>query len=156
LLRDAAANALWESVYPLLSEPRPGLLGAVTSRAEAQVMRLAALYCLLDCRKWIQADHLNAALTVWRYCEQSAAYIFGESMGDPVAENLLQALKDAGDEGLTLTQIRREVFSNRVSAEVYNEKLTTLARAGLVMIKPGPKPRGREVWIAASSQSEME
>jgi hypothetical protein len=155
LLRDAAANALWESVYPLLSEPRPGLLGAVTSRAEAQVMRLAAIYCLLDCQKWIQAEHLNAALTVWRYCEQSAAYIFGESMGDPVAENLLQALKDAGEEGLTLTQIRRTVFSNRVSADVYNDKLTILSRAGLAMVKPGPKSGGREVWIATPGGSDI-
>ena len=150
LLRDVEANTLWENVYPTLSEPRPGLLGAVTSRAEAQVMRMAALYCLLDQDRYIGADHLKAALAVWKYCEQSAAYIFGDSMGDPVAETLLQSLKDAGTDGLTLTQIRRNVFSGRVSSDVYNEKLTTLARAGLAIVKPGLKSGKTQVWVASS------
>jgi hypothetical protein len=48
--RDAEARRLWHAVYPELSEGRPGLLGAVTARAEAQVTRLALLYALLDRR----------------------------------------------------------------------------------------------------------
>lgn len=48
---------IWESVYPELSEGESGLLGGVTSRAEAQTMRLAMLYALLDCSYAIEADH---------------------------------------------------------------------------------------------------
>src|SRR6185295_646505 len=44
LKRDADTRAMWGTVYAELSEGKPGLLGAVTSRAEAQVMRLASLY----------------------------------------------------------------------------------------------------------------
>jgi hypothetical protein len=44
LWRDAGARELWHRVYPALSNGRPGLLGAVTARAEAQGVRLAALY----------------------------------------------------------------------------------------------------------------
>lgn len=150
LLRDADANKLWESVYPMLSDARPGLLGAVTSRAEAQVMRLAAIYALLDQSKYITAEHLNAGLAVWSYCSQSAAYIFGDSMGDPDAEKLLLALQDAGDEGLTLTQIRRNVFSGKVGKDLYNDKLEMLARAGLAALKPGPRPHGKQTWIATT------
>src|SRR5262249_41159737 len=39
--RNEDARALWIDVYPDLADGKPGMLGAVTSRAEAQVMRLA-------------------------------------------------------------------------------------------------------------------
>ena len=81
--RDDEAKALWKQVYAELSEGKPGLLGAVTARAEAQVMRLACLYAILDLSELIKLDHILAGLSVWNYCEQSARYIFGESLGDP-------------------------------------------------------------------------
>jgi hypothetical protein len=46
--RDAAARDLWHDRYPGLSQLRPGLRGAATSRAEAQVLRLSAIYAALD------------------------------------------------------------------------------------------------------------
>ena len=45
--RDHAARAIWFDIYESLSRERPGMLGAVTSRAEAQVVRLSLLYALL-------------------------------------------------------------------------------------------------------------
>ena len=42
------ACGAWEAAYTDLSEDRHGLLGAITARAEAQVIRLALLYSLLD------------------------------------------------------------------------------------------------------------
>src|SRR5262249_49031696 len=41
-----AAAAAWAAAYSDLSADRPGLLGAVTARAEAQVIRLALIYAL--------------------------------------------------------------------------------------------------------------
>ena len=46
--RDPEARALWAEVYPELSSGKPGLLGAMIARAEAQAMRLACLYAVLD------------------------------------------------------------------------------------------------------------
>ena len=46
-----------------------GLYGAVTSRAEAQVVRLSLIYALLDCSPVIRQEHLLAALALWEYCE---------------------------------------------------------------------------------------
>jgi hypothetical protein len=79
--RDEEARELWCKVYAELSEGKPGLLGAVTARAEAQVMRLACLYALLDLSNIIRLEHLSAGLALWGYCEQSARYIFGETQG---------------------------------------------------------------------------
>jgi hypothetical protein len=104
LERDEYARRAWCAVYEQLSEGKPGLLGSVTSRAEAQVVRLSLLYALLDCSPMICAEHLEAALAVWDYCEASAKYVFGDTLGDPVADAILTALK-AAPEGLTRTDI---------------------------------------------------
>lgn len=147
MLRDGAANALWEEVYPVLSEPKPGLLGSVTSRAEAQAMRVACVYALLDRSKWIRRHHLEAGLAFWHYCEQSAAYIFGDALGDPDAEKLLSALRDSGGAGLTLKQIRREVFRGHRNTEQIAATLTLLARSGLAAMEvvPGTR-RPTTIW----------
>ena len=44
----AEAEALWDAVYPLLSKGQPGMLAAICARAEAQTVRLASIYALLD------------------------------------------------------------------------------------------------------------
>jgi hypothetical protein len=59
--RDAAARELWQDCYPALSQLRPGLRGAATSRAEAQVRRLSAIYAALDSTPVIGLPHLQAA-----------------------------------------------------------------------------------------------
>ena len=88
---DTAANA-WKAVYEQLSAGQQGLLGAVTSRAEAQCIRLALLYALLDGMASIDLRHIKAALAVWEYAESSAAHIFGASLGDSVSDEILRAL----------------------------------------------------------------
>src|SRR5262249_32262647 len=70
--RGDKARAIWREVYPDLSEGKPGLFGSITSRAEAQTMRLACVYALLDASSVVSAEHLLAALAVWQYCEDSA------------------------------------------------------------------------------------
>ena len=86
---DEDARKLWHEVYAELSEGKPGMLGAMIARAEAQVVRLASVYALLDKSTTICKPHLKAALEVWRYCDDSCRYIFGESLGDPLADKLI-------------------------------------------------------------------
>jgi hypothetical protein len=106
-------------VYAQLSAGRPGLLGAMTARAEAQVMRLACLYALGDRSTDIKLAHLQAALDVWRYCFDSARYIFGDRLGDPTADEIRRALRVAGEGGLTRSEILYEVFQrNRQAGEI--------------------------------------
>jgi hypothetical protein len=59
-----------------LSQGRPDVYGAATSRAEAQVLRLSAIYAALDCSPLVEACHLQAALAVWDYCLASARLFF--------------------------------------------------------------------------------
>lgn len=130
MVRDQDARELWRQVYPKLSAGKPGLLGAVTGRAEAQVMRIACVYALLDCTSTIGRDHLEAALAVWHYAEQSAEFIFGDSLGDPVADELLRALK-SDPAGMTRTDINHHFGRNKSSREL-GRALGVLLEYGLI------------------------
>ena len=149
----APAQEQWKAVYSKLSAPQPGLLGAVVARGEAQVVRLALTYALLDGSGQIDVPHLQAALAVWEYCETSAAFIFGDLLGDPVADEIARALQHAGPVGMTRTAIR-DLFGRHRSADRIGAALALLAtrgRARLESRSTGGRPV--EIWFAAREQS---
>ncbi len=90
-----AARDLWGREYSNLTADRAGLFGLVTSRAEAQVLRLSLIYSLLDRDESIDAAHLTAALGVMRYVEESARHVFGDATGDPLADAIDDLLRTA-------------------------------------------------------------
>lgn len=144
-----AARVIWAAVYPTLSEGFPGLLGAVTARAEAQCIRLATIYAMLDNVSDIDAPHLRAALAVWKRCEASARYIFGSALGDPTADEILRALRAAGDAGLTRTSISYDLFKRHKSTAEIDAALQHLSNRNLAhseTISTGG--RAAEVWKA--------
>lgn len=129
--RDPDAGKLWHAVYPVLSEGKPGMAGAVTSRAEAQVMRISAIYALLDKSRVIRPEHLKAALALWDYCERSAKWIFGTGTGDRNADKILRALRHA-EKGMTKTEISVEVFNRHASSAEIDEALRLLHGLNMV------------------------
>ncbi len=144
--RSAKARQLWREVYPKLSEGTAGLMGAVTSRGEAQVTRLALIYALLDRCSIIQSKHLNAALSLWDYAQASARFIFGDSLGDPTADEILQALR-VNPSGLTRTDISNLFGGHRKSADI-SRALVVLAQSGLASCRPEPTGgRPDERWL---------
>jgi hypothetical protein len=144
---DEGARAIWRAVYPELSEGLPGLFGAVISRAEAQVVRLSLLYALLDQADCIRAEHLQAALAVWEYAEASARYVFGSALGDPVADEILRALRTR-PEGLTRSDISA-LFKRHKDTVALGQALELLEREGLAR-REQQNTGGRpvEIWIA--------
>jgi hypothetical protein len=147
---DRDARELWHDVYPDLSAARPGLHGVITARAEAQVVRLALLYALLDGANTISETHLRAALELWRYADQSALFLFGDSLGDPIADEILGALRGAGDAGLKRTELRDLFARNRGAAEI-GRALDLLARHGLAVRRMEPTDgRPAERWSACA------
>jgi hypothetical protein len=125
---DRNAREMWERAYEKLSVGQPGIFGAVTSRSEAQVIRLALLHALLDCKDKICAEHLKAALAFWQYCEDSARYIFGGLT--PEQQQLLQFL---GEGWRSKSQIYRDCFSGHRKSEQINADLKALMEAGKVI-----------------------
>ena len=136
LERDPDAKKLWGETYEELSEGKPGQLGAMIARAEAQVLRLSGIYALLDCSDWIREEHLKAALALWNYCEHSARFIFGDAIGDPIADELLREVRRR-DNGMTRTEIR-DFFKRNRSSQQIDRTLGALLEAGLVETQKEP------------------
>ena len=148
--RDSESKKLWGKVYAELSEGKAGLLGAVTARAEAQVMRLSCLYALLDLSDTIRLEHLSAGLALWAYCEDSAKYIFGETLGDPLADEIKRVLDDE-PKGLTQTELSNH-FKRHKKSEQLNRGLNILIARGMVF-KVGEETAGRTSHRYFSSQN---
>jgi hypothetical protein len=150
------AMVRWETAYPRLTAPRPGVFGMVTSRAEAHAVRLALLYALMDRSSRIEPAHLQAALALWDYCERSALYIFGDALGDRDAQAILDALRAAPD-GLTRTEVSREVFNGHKPAETIASKLTLLLQRGLARCEmTDTDGRPAERWFAVANRERSE
>ena len=129
--RDEDARSMWHEVYGPLSDGKPGLLGAVLGRAEAHVLRYSVLYALLDRSPVVRVPHLEAALALWQYAEDSAKYIFGDRLGDPIADAILAGLQEAGTAGLDKTAISN-LFGRNQPASRIQVALEQLLAANLI------------------------
>lgn len=135
---DAAAER-WQWVYAeLASRSRLGLAGSITARAEAQIVRLALIYALLDESPAVDEQHLEAGLAFWNYAERSARYLFGESTGNRHADLVLRLLKADGE--VDRQTIKAET-GLRLGAEI-DELEALLLGAGLAVLATIPRPSG--------------
>jgi len=117
-------------------------------------MRLALIYALLDCAPAIQLCHLEAGLEVWRYAYESARYIFGDSLGDPKADEALTLVR-ASPGGVTRSELGVRLFGKHATAEGLNRILEVLRKTGLVESRNEPTDgRSAERWFATSSGGE--
>lgn len=143
-----SAREVWREVYGPLSEEKAGLFGAAVGRAEAQVVRLAALHAVLDESRTIEHEHLVAALAFWEYAEASARHVFGDATGDEVADRVLDALQLAEGRGLTRTEISG-LFKRHKSSDRLEQSLRFLLETGRARretVDTGGRPTER--WVA--------
>lgn len=163
--RDEPTRQLWAEVYPDLSDHGSGLLGAVVSRAEAQVTRLSLLYALLDRSAVVGVPHLRAALALWDYCARSAAYIFGtaptETDEDRDRRRLVEVIAGRGGEvsPAWLAHSGPVRFRRKLDeAELALNDLASSGRGAWIDVPPGPaggRPT-RRFRLAAEGGREQE
>lgn len=141
----------WKAVYHTLSADRPGLAGSLLGRAEAHVMRVSALYAVLDGQHDMDLIHLNAALALWDYAEASTRLIVGDNTGDPEADTILRALRERGT--LTDTDISG-LFKGHAPALRLQQAKALLESAGLIyqeiMTTDG---RPRTIWSPVAKKA---
>jgi hypothetical protein len=144
---DDDARQHWHDAYAHLSEPQPGVTGALTARAEAHTLRLALIYALIDGHPTITAAHLHAALALWDYSARSATWALDDASGDPLAERIHAALA-AHPDGLTRTQLHDLLARNRPADRIEHAlaTLATTGRATARTIHTGGRPAQR--WTA--------
>jgi hypothetical protein len=149
--RTAAARRIWHEVYPQLTSERPGLYGAVTGRAEAQVLRLSMIYAVLDGMADIDEVHLQAALAFWAYADASARLVFGVEPEDPLLGLVQVKLKDAGADGMTRTDLHH-AFNRNIPAAKLLDALAILRDRGEARsekVKMGKPGAPAERWFAS-------
>jgi len=90
----------------------------------------------------------------WRYCEQSAKWIFGSGTGNRNADKILTALRHAPN-GITKTEISVEVFNRHVSSADIDEALRRLHGLGMVRYRAeasGGAPIQRWFFVAETGE----
>jgi hypothetical protein len=133
---EPSAGDAWRAVYSSLTRSQRGLHGTLTARAEAQCVRVAMLYALLDGSAYIRLPHLKAAVAVWEYCSDSASTIFISENGDPYEARILQALERRPD-GLTKNEINR-LWSGHADSGAIRRALNALADQGKIELHKQP------------------
>ena len=107
------------------------------------------IYTLLDRSERICLEHLEAGLAVWRYSANSARWIFGDSLGDPTADEIWAAAKERSA-GITRTEVS-DMFSRNKKRREIERALCVLEDAGRLRRETRQPERGRsaEVWVPA-------
>src|SRR5262252_4530011 len=82
------------------------------SKACQYIMR-----CSIDSSSEIRRVHLEAALSVWEYCEQTAWRIFGNRLGDSTADEIASALR-ARPEGMSRNAIIDHFHRHKSGADI--------------------------------------
>jgi hypothetical protein len=148
---DPRARKMWPKLYEELGRSEGGRVGAITDRAEPQVRRLALIYAVLDKSTAVRPVHLRAALAVWRYCEDSAAYLFADAPTPGPAGRILATLRRRNGAGwASKTVISQKGFKGELKSYKLTQALEQLVESGVVETRTVPtlgRPR-REYRIA--------
>jgi hypothetical protein len=144
---DADARELWHRAYNQLAQPRDGIVGQITARAEAHTIRLALLYSLADGAKQIGPQHLTAALALHDYATRSAGWALTGATGQPLAEQIHAALRHS-PAGLTRSQISDTLKHNQPAGRLDDalRALQATGRATVTQIATGGRPA--QHWTA--------
>lgn len=149
----------WIAAYGRFGDGAPSpLLADLEARGDMHCLRLCMILALLDGSAAIEMRHLDAALALWRYCRDSARYVFGPEGAMEEARELselarekkkfeadLAQLDEALHEAGTLTgREQRAVFSNNRPAAYIGrlrKELISRGQAAERVENTGGRPR---------------
>jgi Protein of unknown function (DUF3987) len=150
MTRDGNAEAQWERIYH--AEPtRPGIVGVICGRGEAQMLRLSVIYALLDESTTIRVEHVLAAEAFWRYCVATVEYIWpANTTSGSIAQKLLAELRRVYPNGLARSEQSR-LFSGHKREQVARAR-AELIESGLAREEQvGGRGRPSVILFAANS-----
>jgi hypothetical protein len=154
VLFDNDAVKLYQAARPALLADNVGYVAAISRRAPDHLCRLALILSLIDIAPAVTADHVRAAWACWDYALRSTRYLFGDRLGDPIADQLWTAIRQHSEDH---TEWSRDELSsllgkNRLAADRDNA-VALLVRAGRLHQTTRTAANGRTIptWRAHSS-----
>ena len=129
------ARDLYEAEYPDLSRAHGGVAGCMVGRGEAMTVRLAMIYALLAGHKALHVEDLQAALAAWKYCQDSALYLFGDTPADRRVTKIMAALADGP---LSRQEVRRNLFSDHITKDELDDLLGQMESDKLITVEKIP------------------
>lgn len=138
----------WETARSALPQPGDGFRG-LHSRAESQVIRLAAAYAIADQSPVIAAAHVEAALALVSYCARSAEVVFSVPVAqlpprvDPrCAAKIVRCLHERYPAWVSRDDLGSGVLHGNVAAADLGAGLDDLIRQRLIERRQTPtRPR---------------
>ena len=144
---------VFDSEYDRLSADRSGMAGAITARAEAQVVRLSMVYAIAAGTRTVSAEHIQSALAFWNYAQASAEYIFADQTVGGKIDSTIKALIEGAHDGMSLTDIHKATGNNHKAGDL-KASIQRLVDAGFVVSSSirGPEDRkSRTVFFKNTS-----
>jgi hypothetical protein len=111
-------------------------------RAAPYCLRIAGVYAVLDCRRFIGKGDLTAAGALVRYSTASARYVLGGQLRDPRMDRLTREVDGAGETGLTRTDISA-LFGRNLPKALLDELLAELLDSDsyeVIQVQTGGRP----------------
>lgn len=122
----------WEDLYAELSKDKyTGGLETAMGRRRSYARRIAMIFAALDFQTRIDVHHLDAAMAVIDYNEETLVHLFGSSTGDRTADKIFRALIEHPS-GLSRTEISADILQRNSNKETINIALQKLMERGLI------------------------
>lgn len=131
---DSEAAEMWSIVYDELGDIPGGAIGGILSRAEPHVRRIATIFAAMDMSLVVNADHLTAALEIWRYSRDSVRWIFGSqsvSEQETLSDRIFEIVK-ASPEGCMRSEIAAKLGGKSVKKTDLEFHLGVLLNKGSI------------------------
>lgn len=152
---DAEAQKYWDAIYTDLSEEKYSISGLLTNRNEAQAIRIAMIYALLDQSDKIKTEHLKAAIAVIKYCEASCDYLFSELNNNPLANQIYSLLQNSKN-GLSRTDISNALHRNKGAKEIQEALMILKEQKRVNFHLENTEKRTCEVWFVINEGTNHE
>ncbi|MGN9782778.1 DUF3987 domain-containing protein [Nonomuraea sp. ZG12] len=132
-------------------------LGQYTERAMAYMIRIAGLYALADKRDVLKIQDFDAALALVQYMVATVTYTLpeAEAAGDDVPARVLSFIREAGDQGVTSSEVARK-FQRTRAAEIRAIVESCAEVQARKMRSEGGRPATLFVWVEDSEEDAQE
>lgn len=136
----------WKEIYPILTEDQSGLIGSLSSRAEAHTLRISMIYAIMDGTLNIKLEHLKAGYAVVNYSLESLKIIFQQKANNTSVGPRILSIINSND-GIKQSEILKSL-GGHTTAEVVQNALHHLESEQLVFRKIESSNGGRNaiVW----------